>query len=196
MTKDKKRKLLAQRHVSSRMNFLFQASHLMAASHQAKLAAYYGKLCRNVGTKAVMHMAPALKRSLCRRCSLPLMPGVNTELRVAEENPTPQAGEETRTASNGEETPTASNGGEVEKTKKKRHRRLPKNRKKKVEKKEEPPANPNESQPEIPLNALFLECSLCQGRRSFTLDNQRECWLEQPQSLVQVLSLPGENAGQ
>lgn len=56
MTKDNKRKLLAQRHVSSRMNFLFQASHLMAASHQSKLAAYYGKLCRNVGTKAVSHM--------------------------------------------------------------------------------------------------------------------------------------------
>ncbi|KAH8388689.1 hypothetical protein KR200_002873 [Drosophila serrata] len=178
MGKDNKRKLLAQRHVSSRMNFLFQASHLMAASHQNKLAAYYGKLCRNVGTKAVTHMAPAMKRSLCRRCSLPLMPGVNTELQVAEDA-SPTAALQT-----GEESARR----EVGKTKKKRHR-------KKKSKKEEP-ANSSETQPEVNINALYLECSLCQGRRSFPVDSQRECWLEQPQALVQVLSLPLENDGQ
>lgn len=51
-----KRKALTQRQVSSRMNFLYQASNLMAHSNNNTLAAYYGKLCRNVGTKALMHM--------------------------------------------------------------------------------------------------------------------------------------------
>nr|XP_016937165.1 uncharacterized protein LOC108015299 [Drosophila suzukii] len=186
MSKDNKKKLLAQRHVSSRMNFLFQASNLMAEGHRTKLAAYYGKLCRNVGTKAVMHMAPALKRSLCKRCSLPLLPGVNTELQVAEEpkevavTPFPQ-----------KEAP--SNGGA--KTKKKRHRRQRKKPKRRSENGDT--GNNREPQPEIhnetePIS-LYLKCSLCHSQRSFPADNQRDCWLEQSQSVVQVVSLPGEN---
>jgi len=56
MSRDNKMKHLTQRAISSRMNYLFQASNLMAVGNQPKLAAYYGKLCRNVGTKAIMHM--------------------------------------------------------------------------------------------------------------------------------------------
>ncbi|XP_016986539.1 uncharacterized protein LOC108049755 [Drosophila rhopaloa] len=179
MTKDNKKKLLAQRHVYSRMNFLFQASNLMAEGNQAKLAAYYGKVCRNVGTKTVMHMAPALKRSLCRRCSLPLLPGVNAELQVAGEPKHPK----------GATPPEASSNGEA-KTKKKRHRR----RRKKPEKSDETKESRTSSgPPETERICLFLECSLCQSRRSFPADNRGDCWLEQPQSVVQVVSLPGEN---
>ncbi|XP_017104171.2 uncharacterized protein Rpp21 [Drosophila bipectinata] len=172
MTKDIKRKLLAQQQVFSRMNFLFQAAHLMADQQQPKLAAYYGKLCRNVGTKAVMRMAPAVKRQLCRRCSQPLIPGVNTELQVEKEP---------------EQKP---------KPKKKRNRRLKKT-KPKQEKLEEP-IPPLESPPEIPAEierlSLFLECSLCKSRRTFVpTENQRECWLEQPEAVASEYSLLEEN---
>lgn len=51
-----KRKVLTQRQVCSRMNFLYQAANLMAHSNNNTLAAYYGKLCRHVGTKSLMHM--------------------------------------------------------------------------------------------------------------------------------------------
>ncbi|XP_017006710.2 uncharacterized protein Rpp21 [Drosophila takahashii] len=183
MSKDnnnKNKKLLAQRHISSRMNFLFQASHLMANKDQSKLAAYYGKLCRNVGTKAVMHMAPALKRSLCRRCSLPLLPGVNTELQVARESREPKEPPQEIPPSN----------GEAKKPKKKRHRRQ---RKKGSSQECRNPSSPPENPAETERISLYLECSLCQSRRSFPAgENQRDCWLEQPQSLVQVVSLPGE----
>ncbi|XP_017054957.1 ribonuclease P protein subunit p21 [Drosophila ficusphila] len=179
MTKGNSKKLLAQRHISSRMNFLFQASNLMAEGHQSKLAAYYGKLCRNVGTKAVMHIAPALKRSLCRRCSHPLIPGVNTELQV----------DRKRKEVTLPEAPTSD---EV-KTKKKRHRRHRKKPKKREEKQIAEEAL--KSQPEIAEKvSVFLECSLCRNRRSFMADTQnRECWLEQTQSVVQVVSLPRES---
>lgn len=51
-----KRKLLTQRQVCSRMNYLYQAANLMAHSNNNTLAAYYGKLCRHVGTKSLIHM--------------------------------------------------------------------------------------------------------------------------------------------
>ncbi|XP_039499132.1 uncharacterized protein LOC120456377 [Drosophila santomea] len=176
MSKDNKKKHLTQWDVASRMNFLFQASNLMAAGNQAKLAAYYGKLCRNVGTKAVMHMTPALKRSLCRRCSLPLIPGVNTELHVAGEPKEATA-------------PDAPSNGEA-KTKKKRHRRQ------RMKPKSKSTENAQESETQIheitERVSLFLECPLCLGRRSFAANSERDCWLEQPQSVLQVVSLPEE----
>lgn len=172
-------KHLTQRAISSRMNYLFQASNLMAVGNQPKLAAYYGKLCRNVGTKAIMHMAPAVKRSLCRRCFLPLIPGVNTELHVEE------GAQEAKT-----DAQAQSNG--AVKTKKKRHRRQrkkPRSRKTGNTNQEESEEQIQESTEQV---SFFLECSLCCGRRSFAANSQRDCWLEQPQSIVQVVSLPKE----
>lgn len=39
----------------SRMNFLFQASMLMAGKNNT-LSAYYGELCRSIAKKAVLKM--------------------------------------------------------------------------------------------------------------------------------------------
>ncbi|XP_022219174.1 ribonuclease P protein subunit p21 [Drosophila obscura] len=166
MAKNNKKKLFAQRLVCSRMNFLYQAAHLMAEGSHNTLGAYYGKLCRNVGTKSMMHMAPAMKRALCKRCSLPLIPGVNTSLTV------PQAKEQR---------------AEPKAGKKKRHRRQ-RSKKRAVEKTE---SQPKESTVDE-HTPLQLECPLCQGRRSFVVDSQRECWLEQPQALVEVLDIEAE----
>ncbi|KAH8306881.1 hypothetical protein KR018_010418 [Drosophila ironensis] len=172
MGKDNKRKLLSQRHAASRMNFLFQAAHLMANQDQPKLGAFYGKLCRNVGTKALMQMAPAVKRSLCHRCALPLIPGVNTELQT---EPEQKAGQGRTEAPSGK--------------RRRRNRRL----KKPPKSKETGPQTTKE--PDRPEStAVVLECSLCRGRRSFLSGQRRECWMEQPEACVQELSLMGEGA--
>ncbi|EDW25938.1 GL14220 [Drosophila persimilis] len=171
MAKNNKKKVFALRLVCSRMNFLYQAAHLMAKGSHNTLGAYYGKLCRNVGTKAIMHMAPALKRTLCKRCSLPLIPGVNTSLTV------PQEKDQTAPATD----PKAC---------KKRHRRQRRKKGEVGKAKVQPKASTVDEH-----TPLQLECPLCQGRRRFVVDSQRECWIEQPQALVEVLDIEADEEG-
>lgn len=63
----------------SRMNFLFQASMLMAGKNNT-LSAYYGELCRSIGKKAVLKIDPDIKRQMCKRCSVALKPGITADL--------------------------------------------------------------------------------------------------------------------
>ncbi|XP_014093854.2 uncharacterized protein Rpp21 [Bactrocera oleae] len=63
----------------SRMNFLFQASMLMAGKNNT-LSAYYGELCRSIAKKAVLKIDPNIKRQMCKRCSLALKPGITADL--------------------------------------------------------------------------------------------------------------------
>ncbi|XP_075155287.1 ribonuclease P protein subunit Rpp21 [Haematobia irritans] len=63
----------------NRMNFLYQASILMAGKNNT-LASYYGELCKNVGKKAVLRMEPNAKRVLCKRCSIAQKPGITCEI--------------------------------------------------------------------------------------------------------------------
>ncbi|XP_030567007.1 uncharacterized protein LOC115767023 [Drosophila novamexicana] len=177
-----KRKALTQRQVSSRMNFLYQASNLMAHSNNNTLAAYYGKLCRNVGTKALMHMSPALKRTLCKRCSLPLLPGVNTSLKLDQKHEQQQV----ITAAAATATATST-------TSKRRHRRLRSKRSKghnqtaaAVQKDAAPSASMDEHA------RLHLECALCGSKRRFQVDTQNECWPERSEAIVQVIRLDGQ----
>ncbi|XP_055913159.1 uncharacterized protein LOC129946834 [Eupeodes corollae] len=63
----------------SRMNFLYQASMLMAGK-SATLSAYYGNLCKTIGKKSVLRIDPNIKRSLCKKCHMALKPGVTAEI--------------------------------------------------------------------------------------------------------------------
>ncbi|XP_060661593.1 ribonuclease P protein subunit p21 isoform X1 [Drosophila nasuta] len=155
-----KRKILTQRHACSRMNFLYQAANLMAHSNNNTLAAYYGKLCRNVGTKTLMHMSPALKRTLCKRCSLPLLPGVNTTLQVDKK---PE--EETSLDEEKKKTP------------------IKRSRRRKAKSKSVGTASIDEQ------TKLQLECSLCQAKRRFQLNTNNECWVESPAAIVQTITV-------
>ncbi|XP_059222738.1 uncharacterized protein LOC131996800 [Stomoxys calcitrans] len=65
----------------SRMNFLYQASILMAGKNDC-LASYYGELCKNIGKKSVLRMEPSIKRTLCKRCSLAQQPSITSEILV------------------------------------------------------------------------------------------------------------------
>ncbi|XP_017465579.1 PREDICTED: ribonuclease P protein subunit p21 [Rhagoletis zephyria] len=75
----KKHQAFQGKECFSRMNFLYQASMLMAGRNNT-LAAYYGQLCRNIGKKAVLRIDPDLKRQFCKRCSLALQPGITADL--------------------------------------------------------------------------------------------------------------------
>ncbi|XP_058455025.1 uncharacterized protein LOC131432639 isoform X2 [Malaya genurostris] len=61
------------RDTYERMNFLYQASMLMAESVPA-LSGSYGKLMKSIGKKAVLRIEPAIKRTLCARCGVALNP--------------------------------------------------------------------------------------------------------------------------
>ncbi|KAM7348366.1 ribonuclease P protein subunit Rpp21 isoform 2-T2 [Cochliomyia hominivorax] len=63
------------------MNFLYQASMLMAGNNNT-LSSYYGELCKNVGKKAVLRIDPNVKRDFCKRCSLAVKPGLTSDLNV------------------------------------------------------------------------------------------------------------------
>ncbi|KAL9698364.1 hypothetical protein quinque_001805 [Culex quinquefasciatus] len=67
----KQARLCPGRDSYERMNFLYQASVLMAESAPA-LSGCYGKLMKAVGKKAVLRVEPAIKRTLCARCGVAL----------------------------------------------------------------------------------------------------------------------------
>ncbi|XP_055543400.1 uncharacterized protein LOC129728948 [Wyeomyia smithii] len=69
----KQARLCPGRDTYERMNFLYQASMLMAESIPA-LSGSYGKLMKSIGKKAVLRIEPAIKRTLCTRCGVALYP--------------------------------------------------------------------------------------------------------------------------
>ncbi|XP_017871427.1 PREDICTED: ribonuclease P protein subunit p21 [Drosophila arizonae] len=168
------RKSLSQQHVCSRMNFLYQASNLMAHSNNNTLAAYYGKLCRNVGTKALIKISPALKRTLCRRCSLPLLPGINTTLEVEQQQTTPkEVVRPTNTSS------------------KRRHRRL-RGKRNKCHNKDANAISSKDAASAVSIDEktqLNMECGLCGANRRFHVDTRNECWPERAEAIVHVIQL-------
>ncbi|KAG5681764.1 hypothetical protein PVAND_011173 [Polypedilum vanderplanki] len=68
-----KRKSLHNKEVFHRINFLHQASSLMANKNQ-KLSSFYGNILNQVQKKAVVKIDPTIKRDMCKRCSTFLTP--------------------------------------------------------------------------------------------------------------------------
>ncbi|XP_053693146.1 uncharacterized protein LOC128741383 [Sabethes cyaneus] len=73
-------RLCPGRDIYERMNFLYQASMLMAESVPA-LSGSYGKLVKSIGKKAVLRIEPAVKRTLCTRCGVALCPIATADFR-------------------------------------------------------------------------------------------------------------------
>ncbi|XP_059610940.1 uncharacterized protein LOC132257901 [Phlebotomus argentipes] len=82
----KKQKQCQGRDTFHRMNYLQQASKLMAGRNDF-LSSYFGTQCKAIGKKSVLKMEPAVKRSLCKKCSIFLKPGETADIDVKE---TPQ----------------------------------------------------------------------------------------------------------
>lgn len=67
--------------VFERMNYLYQASHLMASKSQV-MASYLGNNMLACAKKAVLRAEPNVKRTMCKCCQTPLVPGETARVRL------------------------------------------------------------------------------------------------------------------
>ncbi|XP_072760717.1 uncharacterized protein Rpp21 [Anoplolepis gracilipes] len=76
-----KNKLCQHKDIFERMNYLYQASHLMALIDRGT-ASYFGNNMVGCAKKAVLRMEPNLKRNVCKCCQTPLIPGETARVRL------------------------------------------------------------------------------------------------------------------
>lgn len=66
----------------SRINYLYQASHLLARTPAASLSNYYLSQAKSVARKAVLRIDPSIKRTICKKCDELLFPGATAVVRL------------------------------------------------------------------------------------------------------------------
>lgn len=76
-----KNQFCQHKDVFERMNYLYQASHLMALKNRVA-ASYFSNNMVACAKKAVLRMEPNLKRTICKCCQSPLIPGETARVRV------------------------------------------------------------------------------------------------------------------
>ncbi|XP_071564650.1 uncharacterized protein Rpp21 [Temnothorax nylanderi] len=76
-----KNQFCQHKDVFERMNYLYQASHLMALKNRVA-ASYFGNNMVACAKKAVLRMEPNLKRTICKCCQSPLIPGETARVRL------------------------------------------------------------------------------------------------------------------
>ncbi|XP_076686515.1 ribonuclease P protein subunit Rpp21 [Andrena cerasifolii] len=74
-------KLCQGKDIFERMNYLYQASHLMALKNRVA-ASYYGNIMIGCAKKSVLRIEPAIKRTICKCCQSPLIPGETAKVRL------------------------------------------------------------------------------------------------------------------
>ncbi|KAH0953130.1 hypothetical protein HN011_005790 [Eciton burchellii] len=76
-----KNKPCQHKDVFERMNYLYQASHFMVSKNRS-FASYYGNNIIGCAKKAVLRIEPNLKRTICKHCHTPLIPGETARVRL------------------------------------------------------------------------------------------------------------------
>ncbi|XP_012234166.1 uncharacterized protein Rpp21 [Linepithema humile] len=76
-----KNKCCQHKDIFERMNYLYQASHLIALKNRVA-ASYYGNNMLGCAKKAVLRIEPNLKRTICKCCQTPLIPGETARVRL------------------------------------------------------------------------------------------------------------------
>ncbi|XP_053563530.1 ribonuclease P protein subunit p21 isoform X2 [Bombina bombina] len=66
-----------------RLNFLYQAAHCVLAQNpeNVELARFYCHTERMISQRLVLRQDPSIKRTICKRCSSLLLPGVTSTVR-------------------------------------------------------------------------------------------------------------------
>lgn len=67
--------------IFERMNYLYQAGHLIALKNRVA-ASYYGNILMGCAKKAVLRISPNIKKSICKSCQTPLIPGKTARVRL------------------------------------------------------------------------------------------------------------------
>ncbi|KAF3078045.1 hypothetical protein TWF569_003050 [Orbilia oligospora] len=70
-----------QQAIFSRLSFLHQASSVLPSS-SIGLSRYYTSHLLSVSRKSVQRLSPAVKHTICKRCSSLLLPGITSTTRV------------------------------------------------------------------------------------------------------------------
>ena len=78
--KMKKSKRIKSEDVYNRLNYLYQAAHLVR--HQPALSRFYLDILRKTATRSVLRLDPAVKHTICRVCSSLLTPGESALVRI------------------------------------------------------------------------------------------------------------------
>ncbi|KAK2179318.1 hypothetical protein NP493_498g00010 [Ridgeia piscesae] len=67
----------------TRINFLYQAAHrvLLESPNNTGLVRFYAYTLRSIAMKNVLRLDPTIKRTLCKKCSMLLIPGVTATVR-------------------------------------------------------------------------------------------------------------------
>lgn len=69
-----------------RMNFLYQAALLMTETGAAARGAGYIYQTKQISQKLVLRMDIAVKRTICKRCSRLLVPGLTSSVEIADDS--------------------------------------------------------------------------------------------------------------
>ncbi|EGC29983.1 hypothetical protein DICPUDRAFT_12115, partial [Dictyostelium purpureum] len=65
-----------------RINYLYQASNLMLnGTNNQPLSNFYSRVLKKVSQKQVIQISPSIKRTICKKCSLLLVPGHTSTVR-------------------------------------------------------------------------------------------------------------------
>ncbi|XP_077980609.1 ribonuclease P protein subunit p21-like [Glandiceps talaboti] len=72
------------REAFQRMNFLYQAAHstLVQNPDNVELARFYIATMRTIAKRLVLRIDPSIKRTICKKCNLLLIPGITATVRM------------------------------------------------------------------------------------------------------------------
>ena len=78
---------IPNKEISHRINFMYQAAHTALTSGKSQAEAnqvcrVYIRSLRRIAKKLVLRLDPNIKRSLCKKCDLLLLPGLTSTLRL------------------------------------------------------------------------------------------------------------------
>lgn len=85
MKKNVKKTFLYQnRDIHLRMNYLYQMAHqvLLSNPENKNLARFYICMMKRIATRLVMKLHPSMKRTICKKCDMLLIPGITATVRI------------------------------------------------------------------------------------------------------------------
>uniref|UniRef100_UPI0037E7BDB8 ribonuclease P protein subunit p21 n=1 Tax=Semicossyphus pulcher TaxID=241346 RepID=UPI0037E7BDB8 len=79
---------LKDKEAYQRMNYLYQAAHCVLSQNpeNMELARFYCFTQRTIARRLVLRQDPSVKRTLCKKCCSPLIPGVTATTRQRRKN--------------------------------------------------------------------------------------------------------------
>ncbi|XP_050391105.1 ribonuclease P protein subunit p21 [Patella vulgata] len=80
----KKKGSLVHKEIYQRINFLYQAAHqaLTTSPSDLSLCRFYIKTLRAITQRQVLRLHPYIKRSICKKCCVLLVPGITMSVRI------------------------------------------------------------------------------------------------------------------